>query len=322
MNRLLSRSLAQLALVLAWLCLILPLASAAQAPKTWPDIASIPPDLVVPTVRAETPAPGRRVWCQTPDWQATAVRYAIYLPPDWTPSARLPVLVEWPGNGPYRNAYGDTCDGSVEGCQLGYGISGGQGFIWVCLPFVEKTATGTLQHTSRWWGDIAETKRHTQATVAEVCQRFGGDPDRVVLCGFSRGSIGCHYIGLHDDTIARLWRTIICHSHFDGVNESWPYPAADRASAQQRLQRLAGRPLWISHEGSGIHLIADYLRRIGQPDLATLVPLPFRNHTDSWVLRPIPERERLRTWLAAALRSTANPYKVMPPEKREALWSQ
>jgi hypothetical protein len=282
------------------LCLALLPLSAGLGAADLPDLATVPSDLQVPAVAESAPAAGQRVWWQAAGWAGSAVRSALYLPVDWTPTARLPVLVEWPGNGGYRNAFGDESDGSVEGCQLGYGISAGRGFIWLCLPFVEKSADGQLTHALKWWGDVAETKRHTMAAVAEVCERFGGDPERVVLCGFSRGSIGCHYIGLHDDRIAKLWRAMICHSHYDGVIEKWPYPGADRVAAKERLQRLAGRPEWISHEGS-VAATAAYLESTGVSGQRSLEALPFRNHSAAWVLRPLPLRERLRAWLAEVL---------------------
>jgi hypothetical protein len=34
----------------------------------------------------------------------------------------------------------------------------------------------------------------------------------------------------------------------------------------------------------------------------TFLAMPYRYHTDAWVLRPIPERARLRAWLAEALK--------------------
>lgn len=283
------------------LCVVMLALLTGGAGAELPDIQTVPTDLEVPGVQDAVPKAGRRVWCQASGWVDSAVRYALYLPPDWMPNSRLPVLVEWPGNGGYRNAYGDTSDGSVEGCNLGYGISGGREFIWVCLPFVGKAADGQPHHSLKWWGDVEETKRHTLAVVAEVCERFGGDAARVVLGGFSRGSIGCHYIGLHDEEIARCWRAMICHSHYDGVIEKWPYVGADRASARERLQRLAGRPVWVSQEGS-VTAIESYLQSTGIKGNHTLVPLPFRNHTDTWVLRPLPERQRLRNWLAELLK--------------------
>ena len=45
------------------------------------------------------------------------------------------------------------------------------------------------------------TKSYTrlrQKTVPWVCENFGGDTEKVFLCGFSRG-IACNFIGLHDD---------------------------------------------------------------------------------------------------------------------------
>ncbi len=269
-----------------------------------PDLSSVPPDLVVPPMMDDSPAPARRVTFATPGWENTAVRSALYLPPEWTSQSRLPVLVELPGNGGYRNAYGDASDGSVEGCMLGYGISGGHGFIWVSAPLVEAGADGEKRNAVQWWGDVEETKRHLTALVQEVCAHWGGDTSRVILCGFSRGSIGCNYIGLHDDQIARLWRAFVCHSHYDGVNVKWPYPEAGRASALGRLQRLGARPQWISHESSVDHIRA-YLDQTGVSGQWTLAPLPFRNHNASWVLRPLPERGQLRTWLSNVLRDPA-----------------
>ena len=34
----------------------------------------------------------------------------------------------------------------------------------------------------------------------------------------------------------------------------------------------------------------------------TFMALPYRNHTDSWVLRDIPERKVLREWVARVLK--------------------
>lgn len=268
-----------------------------------PDIRSIAPDLEVPPLVDAAPAAGRRVKAVTSGWEGTETHHTLYLPSDWTPNRPQPwpVLVELPGNGNYRNRYGDTCDGSVTGCQLGFGATGGRGVIWICAPLVEVTASGTQRNAVKWWGSLEETKRYLTATVREVCARFQGDPQRVVLAGFSRGSIGCAYIGLHDDAIASLWCGLLCHSHFDGVIETWPYPAADRASAVTRLRRLGDRPLWISHEGSTAS-IQTYLDSTALPLRATLVPVPFRNHTDAWTLRDLPQRRQLRDWLAATLR--------------------
>ena len=136
--------------------------------------------------------------------------------------------------------------------------------------------------------------------VAEVCATYGGDPKAVFIAGFSRGWIACNYIGLHNDGIAALWRGFLCHSHYDGVR-TWGYAERDRASAAVRLARLKGRPQFISHEG----LTAEtrtYLTNACPVGHYTFVPLPYRNHTDAWTLRDIPERAALRAWLAETLK--------------------
>jgi hypothetical protein len=259
-----------------------------------PDLSTVPEDIAVPKAIQAEPAPGLRVMETTRGWEGTEVQHTLYLPTDWQSGKKLPVIVEYAGNGGYRNAFGDESTGRVEDCNMGYGITEGKGCLWLCLPYVE-LADGVKRNAVKWWGDVGETKRYCLATVRDVCERFGGDRSRIVLCGFSRGAIGCHYIGLHDDEIAALWRGFICHSHYDGVVEKWPYAGADRASALVRLQRLGGRHEWISHEGSTSE-VEKYLAESGIHGQWTIRAIPFRNHSSRWVLRDLPERLQLREW--------------------------
>lgn len=282
------------------LFLVRAVGEAAAPAAALPDLSTVPADLEVPVARAVAPAPGVRSVMTTAGWAGPAVRHMLYLPTDWVPGKRYPVLVEYAGNGGYRNAFGDVSEGTVEGARLGYGISGGRGFIWLCLPFVELGATGPA-NAIRWWGDVAESKRYCLATLREVVARWGGDERAVVFCGFSRGAIAANYFGLHDDEIARVWRAFICHSHYDGVSERWPYAGADRVSALARLRRLGDRPQWISHEGS-VAPIADWLRRTGVAGRWTFADIPFRNHSPDWTLRDLPARRELRAWLQDVLR--------------------
>ncbi len=284
----------------AWILSVAAAASgAAPATSSLPDLATVPPDLTVPAAQARPPAPGVRSVQTTAGWEGTAVHHTLYLPVDWAPGRRYPVLVEYAGNGGYRNAYGDVSEGTVEGCRLGYGLSAGRGFLWLCLPFIEG-AGAQRRNAPRWWGDVAETKRYCLATVRDAVARWGGDPDAVVFSGFSRGAIAANFLGLHDDEIAPRWRAFFCHSHYDGVSERWPYAGADRASALARLARLAGRPQFISHEGSTAATEA-WLRSTGVDGRWTFVAIPFRNHSPDWLLRDLPERRAARAWLAAVV---------------------
>ena len=270
-----------------------------------PDLAAVPEELRVPGVVKEPAAAGRRVQQTTAGWEGTAVHHALYLPVDWKQGGAYSVLVEYAGNGGYKNSFGDVSDGTVEGSRLGYGLSAGRGCIWLCLPFIEIKG-GNKTNAVTWWGDVAETKRYCISTVRSVCQNWGGDERAVILCGFSRGSIACNYIGLHDDEIAGLWRAFFCYSHYDGVNPRWPYPEADASSARVRLQRLASRPQFICMEKS-VDPIRDYLGKTGVTGDFTFLTIPFRNHSDAWVLRDIPERQAARDWLQ----------RVLPPTPRK-----
>jgi len=263
------------------------------------DLSTVAPDLTTPAMVEGAPAAGRRVKQTTPGWEGTAVHHALYLPRDWKAEGRYPVIVEYAGNGGYRNAFGDVSHGTVEGSNLGYGISGGEGILWVCVPFVNMT-TGGAENAVTWWGDVEETKRYCRRTVAFVCEKYGGDPKKVVLAGFSRGAIACNYIGLHDDEIATLWRGFITFSHYDGQRTTWGYPKADRAWALERIGRLKGRPQWISMETS-VDEIRTYVESTGVKAPFTFQSIRFRNHSDQWVLRDIPERKAVRDWLRKTL---------------------
>ena len=142
-------------------------------------------------------------------------RTALYLPVDWAPGKRFPVLIEYRGNG--RRV--------KDGGGLGYGISGGKGFVWAVLPYV------SLDHQTDmalWWGDVEATVAYAKLAVPAICRQWAGDPARVILVGHSRGAIACNYIGLHDDHIAKLWRAMISLSHYDDGHAGWGMTPQER----------------------------------------------------------------------------------------------
>jgi hypothetical protein len=255
-----------------------------------PDIRSVKPDLTTPPVSSGAPSRGRRVRAQRPGFGAD-VYHVLYLPQDWRARRRYPVIVEYAGNGNYSNGYGDVSTGVPEGSNLGYGISGGTGYIWLCLPYVD---TDAGRNAIVWWGHPEATVDYCLSAVKEVCERWGGDAERVLLAGFSRGSIACNYLGLRNEDIAKLWRGFVCYSHYDGVR-AWPYPDSGRAAALTRLKRLRARPQFICDE-AGTEVTQNYLQSTGVRGNFSFHPLPFRNHNDAWTLRPVPLRKTLREW--------------------------
>ena len=204
-------------------------------------------DLALPPLTEQGPQPGKRATVITPEYAGTKVRHLIALPDDWTPDWKArgkswPVIAEYTGN--YFPTSGST--GEIEGAGLGYGVARGKS-IWVVLPYVAKDH---LKNEITWWGDIDATVGYAKRNIPRICAEFGGDPKKVVLCGFSRGAIGVSFLGLHDDEIAKLWCGFWAHDHFDGVrawSAPWGAPLARyREEATVRLRRLQGRPVLIS----------------------------------------------------------------------------
>lgn len=296
----------------AFLSLIAAFASSCaghSAPETR-DIRSVPADLAIPSLATGSPAAGKRVAQAHPGWAHTGVHHVLYLPTNWQPGKNYPVIVEYQGNGGYRSRYGDICTGQVEDSKLGYGMSAGKDFIWICLPYLNETGTANV---SKWWGNApthrpGKTIDYCKKTVPWICEEYGGDPSRVVLAGFSRGSIACNYIGLHDDEIARLWCAFVPYSVYDGVREGWPFPLSDRASALTRLRRLGSRPQFICSEASSpgsptsLASTREFIANSGHRGNFTFRATGYRNHNDAWVLRPGPARRHLRNWLQRAAR--------------------
>ena len=254
-----------------------------------------PPDLVIPPTAGGEPRPGQRVVRQLMKYRGTKVHHVLYLPIDWKPARKYPVIVEYAGN-----QFGAS-KGTVEGSKLGYGLTAGKGAIWVCLPYVN---TEAMKNETKWWGDINATVDYCKLAVKEVCNDCGGDPKLVFLAGFSRGAIACNYIGLRDDDIASLWCGFICHSHYDGVR-MWDYHDSDRETAVKRLARLGARPQFVSHEGS-VEEVRAYLREVMPDGNFTFKALADWKHTDAWVLHDNEARTALRNWFRNTVREVSD----------------
>ena len=264
-------------------------------------------DLTLPPLTDQGPQPGKRAAVTAPEYAGTKVRHLIALPDDWTPDWKArgkswPVIAEYTGN--YFPTSGST--GEVEGAGLGYGVSRGKA-IWVVLPYVAKD----LRKNERtWWGDIDATVGYAKTNLPRICAEFGGDPKKVVLCGFSRGAIGVSFLGLHDNDVAQLWCGLWAHDHFDGMLEwkghAWGSPLARyREEATGRLRRLAGRPLLVTQAGAEtkkfIASVAPTNVEFLNVDMAAHFgtfpnELAKHPHNDRWPLRDGTATEAARVW--------------------------
>lgn len=261
-------------------------------------------DLITPVMTDDAPAAGKRVRQVAPEYQGTKVYHSLYLPTDWKTSGNYPVIVEYTGN-KFPPGKGS---GEVKDANLGFGMSGGKDFIWVVMPYVQQ---GKTENAVKWWGDRKATVDYCKVNLPRICEKFGGNPDKVILCGFSRGAIGSSYIGLADEEIAAFWAGIFTHDHFDGA-KTWNYPESEREFALKRLARLKGRSVLVSGQrGTGIRdsFLKDHL------DLANfsfldvpvnqLYEIPdgpvVHSHTDLWMHRDSKFRERVRAWMKVTL---------------------
>lgn len=265
-------------------------------------------DLTLPPLTDQAPQPGQRATVTPPEYAGTKVHHLIALPDDWTPDwqakgKRWPVIAEYTGN--HFPTSGST--GEVEGAALGYGLARGQA-IWIVLPYVAKVRTSNER---TWWGDIDATVGYAKTNVPRICAEFGGDPRKVVLCGFSRGAIGVSFLGLHDDEVAKLWCGLWAHDHFDGV-KAWTAPwgsplARYREEATVRLRRLQGRPLLISQANPG-NQTRDFVEPIASRNVDYLAidmgalygKFPNNDvkhpHNDRWPLRDGTATSLARAW--------------------------
>ncbi|MBL6832270.1 MAG: hypothetical protein ISQ70_12775 [Pirellulales bacterium] len=286
---------------------LVPTGGPRETPLT---ISDTEPDVLVPPLTSAAAAAGRRVLMRLPEPPSQHVYHTVSLPTDWRPDGRFPVLAEWAGNGPFRSAAGDTNSGRVEDAALAQGLAGTDGAIVLGLPYLDNASD---QNVSMWWGtppshDAAATLAYAKAAIRDVCGRWGGDAERVVLAGFSRGSIACNALGLADDEIAGLWQAAVCFSHYDGLR-SWPFAGSSAAAARERLGRLHGRPQLIMAESVGEPGAASPALAATRAFLAAaaadgdfrFLETGFLNHDDDWALRPGPARREARRWLSEVL---------------------
>jgi len=236
------------------------------------------------------PAPGRFVRQTAPEYAGTNVYHALYLPTDWKPGTLYPVIVEYAGN-----QWPPICTGRVEDCRLGFHQSGGEGFLWIVLPFV---SPGGKENQVTWWGDLVATVDYCKTNLPRICRQYGGEASAVFLTGFSRGAIACGYVGLHDDEIAALWLGFLPHSHHDGGSFT-------PEGARERLARIQGRAsflTWGEKDGGKANSLIGkaLLEELGFP--VSAVEIPGLDHSDEWIVRDSPHRRALRRWLGDVMR--------------------
>lgn len=258
-----------------------------------------------PTVVEGEAEAGALVRVTEPEYANSDVHHLLYLPKNWDATKTYPLLVELTGN---KWNWGS---GEVEEAHFAYSLTRGEDFILVVLPYISKTAQ---QNEVTWWGDEELTANYAKMVIPRIIEKYHGDKDRVVLCGFSRGAIGASYIGLRDDEIASLWHAFITHDHFDGQKEwrgtYWGAPLDTyRKAAATRLMRAKGKRWYLSFNGADTYTEALEAMGVAEAIQFTLAPIPMSErfaipntyfehpHNDCWAIFDIPESRQVRKWL-------------------------
>ncbi|MFI3318128.1 MAG: alpha/beta hydrolase-fold protein [Rikenellaceae bacterium] len=261
-----------------------------------------------PEITSGKAAAGKFVRETESEYKGTEVHHCIYLPEnhDIKRKKSYPIIVELTGN---KWPHGS---GEVEEAHLGYSITLGRDYIWVVMPYI---AEDHRHNEVTWWGDNEASVEYMKTVLPRIAKRYNGDMDNMVLCGFSRGSIGVSYVGLHDEDIAKMWRGFITHDHFDGAREwnkkPWGSPLEKfRAEATVRLRRAAGKP-WFLSAASSLPELQSLVKEIGVDTMIDFtystismksyftIPNDYfkHSHNDCWPLFDTPEGNNLREWL-------------------------
>ena len=263
--------------------------------------------LAMPPVLDEAPAAGRRVKVVPPEYAGTNVYYTLYLPTDWVPGKLYPVIVEFaPNDWPASNV-----DGTVNDTELGYYESGGKGFIWITMPFINYT-TSPASNATEWWGNgnlndpegMQLTAQFCETNLVRVLQNYGGDGSKVFITGFSRGAMATSVIGLLNSQMADIWAGFIPDAHDD-----WD---------TTRLSLTDGRPTFfaVGQDDSAMqdsYAAYQYLTSLGDPCSWNVIPNTV--HTSTWIeddasAADLTIRQQLRQWIANVIATHPGTYSI------------
>jgi hypothetical protein len=214
--------------------------------------------VLVPDIERGAPAAGKRVYQKLPGWEQTTIEHVLALPKEWKRGAKFPIIVEYTGNVFYDKWCHST--GFTEQGNLAYGLSRGETFILLNLPFI--SADGR-QEEPNGWGSIEKTEDYCLQALKFVSENYGGDTNLVFYTGFSRGELAMNYLALRDDRIASIWRGFIGADPAIPSAKKWRGdPGWNKCAVgwDERGARLRGRPFINQHPNYGpVHVDVEYL---------------------------------------------------------------
>jgi len=242
----------------------------------------------VPDMEEGKPVAGRRVRYQLATDADNGIYCALYLPPDWEPGKRYPVIAEYPGN-IFFSAKACWSTGRPDQCAVGYGFSSGTDAIWVSLPFVDRE-NGEIAEAGFGSNEGEDTTNYAIDVINDLCANWGGDRNNLFLCGFSRGAIACGYVGLRNDKIAKLWKGFVACQHYDGSR----WRQSKMEEAVERAPRFRGRAIFqVDNSQEEYQPVVDAT----EPSVKwTWVKSGLHFHSTAMFLDDRPSTKQLRQW--------------------------
>ena len=173
---------------------------------------------------------------RTIEIESQIYQYQVFVPEQWTPTRRWPVVL-------FLHGAGERGSDGVKQTEVGLGPA-------IRLNPASLPALVVMPQCRRgvWWNDPA-MESLALSTLEETIREYNGDPSRIYLTGLSMGGYGTFYLGAkYPDRFAAL--APICGGvvppnrlrQAGGTDHSEAYAEAAR--------RIGNTPTWIFHGAS------------------------------------------------------------------------
>ena len=178
-------------------------------------------------------------------------RYSVFVPQDWTPSRKWPVVL-------FLHGAGERGTDGVRPTEVGLG----RAIRAHPERFPAIVVLPQAPREQRWMGDPAAA---AMRALDESIRELHGDPDRVSLTGLSLGGFGTWHLALaHADRFAAIVPVcggIVPHGSATSVRQSPLTMDSDDpyASTADRLRHI---PIWMFHGADDTVILPAESRRM------------------------------------------------------------
>ncbi|HET6969832.1 MAG TPA: prolyl oligopeptidase family serine peptidase [Phenylobacterium sp.] len=219
-------------------------------------------------------------------------RYAVFVPRDWSPARRWPVILALHGGG----TYGTDGLTSTEGA-LGRAIKLYPERYPAIVVFPHGHADGL-----GWQGPNGEVALEE---MSKALTEFHGDPSRLYLTGFSAGGNGVWWLAYHHP--GRFAAALIVSgwvTPFTGRQSHIAYPSIAPVSAGDAYAAVAKGvgplPIWLAHGDADQTVSVEESRNMfaalkAAGDDVLLTELPGLDHNATW--DPVYQNPAVAMWL-------------------------